>query len=104
MPRLRLIQKSELVIFEKFTNIVPLFKLLKKINDKQKINFKKIRTSNSWFEVNDHISTGEEKKGRIYYSPLKSNLVAVVVDYKYNDKDQFLKFEKIINLNLDKLS
>ena len=104
MPRLRLIQRSELVIFEKYSNISFLFKILKKINDKEKINFKKIRTSNNWFEVNDHISTGNEKRGRVYYSPLKNNLVAVVVDYKYNDKDQFIKFEKIINLNLERIS
>lgn len=104
MPRLRLIQKSELVIFEKYSNISFLLKILKKINDKEKINFKKIRKSNNWFEVNDHISTGDEKRGRVYYSPLKNNLVAVVVDYKYNDKDQFIKFEKIINLNLEKIN
>lgn len=104
MPRVRLIQKSEIVIFEKFTNIVPLFKIIKKINDKENISFKKIRTSKNWFEVNDHISTGEEKRGRVYFSPLKKDLVALVVDYKYNDKDQFLKFEKIIHINLDKIN
>ena len=104
MPRLRLIQKSELIIFDKFTNISPLFKLLKKINDKEKINFKKVRTSNNWFEVSEHISTGDEKRGRIYFSILKNNLVAIVVDYKYNDKDQFLKFDKIINLDLSNVN
>jgi hypothetical protein len=102
-PRIRLVFKSEIIIFEKFKSVLALFKILQKINNKDGLRFKKIKTSKDWFEVDEHISTGDEKKGRVYFSPIKNNLVLVVVDYKHNNKDQVLKFEKIISSNFENI-
>ena len=102
-PRIRLVFKSELIIFEKYKSVLTLFKILRKIENKEELRFKKIRTSKNWFEVDDHITTGDEKKGRVYFSPIKNDLVLVVVDFKHNNKDQILKFEKIISSNFDNI-
>jgi len=100
MPRLRLIYSSELTIFEKFENVNIIFEVLKNLNDKVKIKFKKIHTIDNWFEVDDHISTGREKRGRVYFASLKNNLLAIMVDYKINDKDQIKKIKKLGNIDL----
>ena len=102
-PRIRLVFKSEIVIFEKYKSVLALFKILKKINYKENLRFKKIRTSKNWFEVDQHITTGDDKRGRVYFSPIQNNLVLVVVDFKNNNKDQILKFEKIISSNFDNI-
>ena len=102
-PRIRLVFKSEIIIFEKYKSVLTLFKILRKIENKEDLRFKKIRTSKNWFEVDDHITTGDEKKGRVYFSPTKNDLVLVVVDFKHNNKDQILKFEKIISSNFDNI-
>ena len=102
-PRIRLVFKSEIIIFEKYKSVLALFKVLKKINYKEDLRFKKIKTSKNWFEVDEHITTGDEKKGRVYFSPIKNDLVLVVVDFKHNNKDQILKFEKIISSNFDNI-
>lgn len=102
-PRIRLVFKSEIIIFEKYKSVLALFKVLKKINYKEDLRFKKIKTSKNWFEVDEHIATGDEKKGRVYFSPIKNDLVLVVVDFKHNNKDQILKFEKIISSNFDNI-
>ena len=102
-PRIRLVFKSEIIIFEKYKSVLALFKILKKINYKEDLRFKKIKTSKNWFEVDEHITTGDEKKGRVYFSPIKNDLVLVVVDFKHNNKDQILKFEKIISSNFDNI-
>ena len=95
--------KSEIIIFEKYKSVLALFKVLKKINYKEDLRFKKIRTSKNWFEVDEHITTGDEKKGRVYFSPIKNDLVLVVVDFKHNNKDQILKFEKIISSDFNNI-
>ena len=100
MPRIRLILRSEITLFEKFDDLSIIFNLLNKINDKQNIKFRKIVHLDKWFEVNEHISTGKEKKGRIYFSPLKNNLVAVCIDYKFDDKSQKKIFNNLDNFNL----
>ena len=102
-PRIRLVFKSEIIIFEKYKSVLALFKVLKKINYKEDLRFKKIRTSKNWFEVDEHITTGDEKKGRVYFSPIKNDLVLVVVDFKHNNKDQILKFEKIISSDFNNI-
>lgn len=102
-PRIRLVFKSEIIIFEKYKSVLALFKVLKKINYKEDLRFKKIRTSKNWFEVDEHITTGDEKRGRVYFSPIKNDLVLVVVDFKHNNKDQILKFEKIISSDFDNI-
>lgn len=101
MPRLRLILRSEITLFEKFDDLSTIFKFLSKINNKENIKFRKIVYLDKWFELNEHISTGKEKRGRIYFSPLKNNLVAICVDYKFDDKSQKKIFNNLDNFNLN---
>ena len=48
----------------------------------------------SWFEVNQHITTGNDSLGRIYYvKPEGQKKITVLAYHKSNDNDQ-QRFQK----------
>lgn len=101
-PSIQLIGNSEINFINKFTKYAEVLNLIKSLNsDFVSIKSKKIQTLFGWYEVNTHISTGNEKKGRIYFKKIKEpEKTLVYIDYKEDDKSQKRVFKYLSKLNL----
>ena len=56
------------IVVEKFPNATSLFDVLNKLDKRESVPARKINGSRlGWFEVNQHITTGNDSLGRIYY-------------------------------------
>jgi hypothetical protein len=56
---------------------------------------KKIGGARGWFEIDDHINTGDSPRGRVYYTKLQSGRLLAVVHYKKDDNEQQRFFDKL---------
>ena len=101
-PSIVLIGNSEINFVNKFNRFAEVLYYLKNLDQNlNQIKFKKIKTLHGWTEINSHITTGNEKKGRIYFKKIKeSKKILVYLDYKENDKSQKRVFKYLSKLDL----
>ena len=103
-PNIELIGNSEVNFINKYTRFSEVLTLLRDLSkDIKSVVSKKIHTLSGWQEINRHISTGNEKKGRIYFKNLKeAQKILVYIDYKEDDKSQKRVFKYLNKLDLNK--
>lgn len=89
------------VIADKFAGSTMLWATLEKMNSGQAVKLEKLRGGAGkagWMEVRKHISTGEDKRGRIYCRRSKANhSLDVVIDWKRDSKDQDQTLRRLAN-------
>ena len=85
------------IVVEKFPNATSLFDVLNKLDKRESVPARKINGSRlGWFEVNQHITTGNDSLGRIYYvKPEGQKKITVLAYHKSNDNDQQRFHKKI---------
>lgn len=79
-----------------FLDPLPLFKILKSLNNKESLPSKNISTAGGWFEIQEHIGTGQSKMGRVYFKKQKSGRLAVVIHHKKDNKEQNRYFKNTL--------
>jgi hypothetical protein len=78
-------------ILSNFHDLVPLFDILKRLNNGENVTCSKIRGikgNKEWFELDKHIHTGQSDMGRIYWMKEECGRRFVVIHHKKNDIEQ----------------
>jgi hypothetical protein len=94
---------STKVIKEKFINSKSLWQILNKLNANKEVKFKSLNGlagKAGWKELVEHISTGNDSRGRVYFR--ESNFLHtydVVVHWKKDNKEQSKTLSKLASYN-----
>jgi len=100
-PQLAFPPDTVSVIASRFSESTSLWKTLFEINDGQRVKFEKINGlagRYGWIEIQKHINTGKDNRGRIYCRPSShGHRYDVVLHWKQDDKDQQYVFNRLAN-------
>ena len=98
-PTLAVHPESVANLIGRFSNLRSIMSVLRRLASQESVPGKKIQGKAGkfgWREVAEHLSTGKDKRGRVYYRSVegKQHLLDVYVSWKKDDKDQ----EKTLNM------
>ena len=74
-----------------------IIQILFRLNAGENIPSRAIRGADGWFELNNHISTGQNSLGRIYFR--RANRLYIVIHKKKDDQEQTRFFRKLSDPN-----
>lgn len=85
----------------RFQNSVAIWNILGKLNSGERCELEKVKGvagNAGWLELRKHISTGTDKRGRVYCRPSnKKHRFDVIIHWKKDDKEQAQLFKKLAN-------
>ena len=98
-PNLAVHPESVTNLIGRYSNLRSLMSVLRRLASQESVSGKKIQGKAGkfgWREVAEHLSTGKDKRGRVYYRSVegKQHLLDVYISWKKDDKDQ----EKTLNM------
>jgi hypothetical protein len=101
LPQLAFPPDSVSIIVSRFSESTSLWKTLFEINHGHRIKFEKINGLAGrlgWIEIQKHINTGKDNRGRIYCRPSSlGHRYDVVLHWKQDDKEQQYIFNRLAN-------
>lgn len=103
-PNLAIHPESVTNLIGRYSNLRSLMSVLRRLAFQESVAGKKIQGRAGkfgWREVAEHLSTGKDKRGRVYYRSVegKQHLLDVYISWKKDDKDQDKTLNILANLS-----
>jgi hypothetical protein len=103
-PNLAVHPESVTNLIGRYSNLRSLMSVLRRLASQENVSGKKIQGRAGkfgWREVAEHLSTGKDKRGRVYYRSVegKPHLLDVYISWKKDEKDQEKTLNMLANLS-----
>lgn len=103
-PNLAVHPESVTNLIGRYSNLRSLMSVLRRLASQESVSGKKIQGRAGkfgWREVAEHLSTGKDNRGRVYYRSVegKQHLLDVYISWKKNGKDQEKTLNMLANLS-----
>ena len=103
-PNLAVHPDSVTNLIGRYSNLRSLMSVLRRLASQESVSGKKIQGRAGkfgWREVAEHLSTGKDKRGRVYYRSVdgRQHLLDVYISWKKDDKDQEKTLSMLANLS-----
>ena len=103
-PSLAVHPDSVTNLIDRYSSLRSLMSVLRRLASQESVSGKKIQGRAGkfgWREVAEHLSTGKDKRGRVYYRSVdgRQHLLDVYISWKKDDKDQEKTLSMLANLS-----